>query len=387
LSLLSLGCATTGAGDPPLLDGASTAVRGQDESWSERINPQQWLDAVKEAAGFGPDRAIAEKAFEQAEARFVEAARLEGSARRAPFKEAAALYKTATKRWPDSALEEDALFMLSESYFFADDYPEAASTYEQLVKKYPNTRHMDTIDQRRFAMGRYWLDYHDQNPNLRVAPNLLASERPMFDTFGHGIRVLDKIRFDDPTGKLADDATMAAGLAYFKRQDFLRADELFADLRRSFPNSEHQFRAHLLGLQCKVKIYQGPQYSLQPMDEAEQLVKQIHRQFPKESEEHREFLAKAWQEVRLNKAQHDWEMARYYHRRKEHAAARQYYERVRQEYADTSLAEEATEQLAGIQDAPDKPGQPLPWVAQMFPTPDREKPLVARNPLGGETTR
>src|SRR5690606_40013823 len=122
------------------------------------------------------------------------------------------------------------------------------------------------------------------------------------------------------------------------------------------------------------------------MDEAEQLIKQKHREFPKEAEEHREFLAKAWQEVRLNKAQHDWEMARYYHRRKEHAAARQYYERVRQEYADTSLAEEAKEQLASIQDAPDKPGQPLPWVARMFPTPDREKPLVAQNPFG-ETTR
>jgi outer membrane protein assembly factor BamD (BamD/ComL family) len=380
------GCATTGAELPPPENGSPVAMRGQDdEGWTDRLNPKHLVAAVKNAAGFGPDRGIAEAAFERGEKLFVESTRQEGNPRKAGFKRAAEQYKTAAERWPDSALEEDALFMLSESYFFADHYPSASSTYEQLIKKYPNTRHMDTIDQRRFALARYWVDHHELNPDLPITPNVISKDRPLFDKFGHGVRVLDKIRFDDPTGKLADDATMAAGMAQFKQANFVRADELFSDLRRSFPNSEHQFRAHLLGLQCKLKIYQGPQYSLQPMDEAEQLLKQIHRQFPKETEEHREFLAKAWQDVRLNKAQHDWEMARYYHKRKEHAAARQYYVRVREEYGDTSLAQEAATELASIRDAPDKPDQALPWVARMFPTNEREQPLVARNPLDNVT--
>jgi outer membrane protein assembly factor BamD (BamD/ComL family) len=382
-----VGCAGIGTRERLPDSGPPMAVRGQqvDDSWTDRLSPKRFVSAVKQATGFGPDRRIAEEAFERAEKLFVEATRQEGSGRKAAFKRAAEEYKKAAERWPDSSLEEDALFMLAESNFFADHYPAASATYEELIHKYPNTRHMDTIDQRRFAMGRYWVEHHEENPDLPITPNLISKDRPLFDKFGHGIRVLDKIRFDDPTGKLADDATMAAGLAQFKQNNFARADELFGDLRRSFPNSEHQFRAHLLGLQCKLKIYQGPQYSLQPMEEAEQLLKQIHRQFPQESEEHREFLAKAWQDVRLNMAQHDWEMARYYHKRKEHAAARQYYQRVRKEYADTSLAKEATEALASIQEAPDKPDQPLPWVARLFPTPDREKPLVARNPLDNVT--
>jgi hypothetical protein len=85
--------------------------------------------------------------------------------------------------------------------------------------------------------------------------------------------------------------------------------------------------------------------------------------------------------VRLNKAQHDWELARYYHRRKEYAAARTYYEQVRKNYSDTNLGREATENLTEIAAEPPKPEQPLPWLADLFPTPDREKPLVARNPL------
>jgi outer membrane protein assembly factor BamD (BamD/ComL family) len=378
------GCAATSPFElPPPENGPTAQVRGQDEdaSWSDRLNPKRLVTSVKEAAGYGPDRSIAEQAFEEGERLFVQATGQQGSARRDGFKQAAEKYKSAAARWPDSTLEEDALFMLSESYFFADRYPAASATYERLVKKYPNTRHMDTIDQRRFALAQYWIEHHEKNPDLPITPNVLARDRPVFDKFGHGVRVFDKIRFDDPTGKLADDATMAAGLAQFKRANYMRADELFADLRRSFPDSEHQFRAHLLGLQCKMKIYQGSQYSLQPMDEAEQLIKQIQRQFPKEAQEHREFLAKAWQEVRLNKADHDWQMARYYHKRKEHGAARQYYERVRDDFGDTSLGKDAVEMLAQIADEPAKPDQPLPWVARMFPTPDREKPLVARNPL------
>jgi outer membrane protein assembly factor BamD (BamD/ComL family) len=384
LVLLISGCATTrGVSLPPPLQGAPPVVRGQDddESWSDRLSPKRISASIKQAAGYGPNREKAEAAFEEGEKLFVEATSLKGSERRERFKEAAGKYKTAADRWPDSSLEEDALFMLSESYFFADRYPPASSTYERLVKKYPNTRHMDTIDQRRFALARYWVEHQEANPDWPITPNLIARERPLFDKFGHGVRVLDKIRFDDPTGKLADDATMAAGLAEFKAGDYMRADELLTDLRRSFPNSEHQFRAHLLGLQCKLKIYQGSQYSLQPMDEAEELIKQIQRQFPQEAQEHAKYLAKAWQEVRLNKADHEWQMARYYHKRKEHAAARQYYERVRDEFGDTSLAKQAVAELEEIADAPPKPEQPLPWVASLFPTPERQKPLVARNPL------
>ncbi len=382
--LVAVGCSTAGRIDAPGPHRDSgLEVRGQNEGKgiANFLDPRNVTQKVKVATGFGPNRAIAEEAFREAETRFIEATRLEGKERRGKFDEAAKYYQKAADRWPDSSLEEDALFMLAESNFFADRYPDAAKAYEILVKKLPNTRHMDTIDRRRFALAKYWVDHHVANPDLPITPNFIARERPLFDKFGHAVRVFDKIRFDDPTGKLADDATMAAGLANFQEGKYQQADDLLTDLRQSFPDSEHQFQAHLLGLQCKLKIYQGPEYSLTPMDQAEELIKQMFRQFPQESEQHREFLTKAWEQVRLNKADHDFSMARYYHRRKEMMAARQYYERVRDNFSDTSLGKEATKILAEIADAPPKPDQPLPWLANMFPTPERDKPVLARNPL------
>ena len=94
-----------------------------------------------------------------------------------------------------------------------------------------------------------------------------------------------------------------------------------------------------------------------------------------------EFLETAWRETRKNKALHDWAVAAYYDRRKDFGAARYYYERIAKNYSDTSLSKDATDRIAEISDRPDKPKQKLPWLAKLFPTPEREKPLVATNPL------
>lgn len=381
----AFGCRSQGTlAVPGSSSNAALEFRGQNEEkerWADFLDPKKISKKAKVAFGYGPDRPIAERNFQEGEAMFVEATKLTGEAREDRFEEAAKKFEVAADRWPDSTLEEDALFMLSESNFFANRYPEATSAYELLVKKYPNTRHMDIIDRRRFAIGKYWVEHHQTHPDLPITPNLFAKERPLFDKFGNAIRVFDKIRYDAPMSRVSDDATLAAGIALFREEKYQRADELFTDLRQTFPDSEHQFQAHLLGVQCKLKIYQGPDYSVTPMDEAEQLIRQMARLFPQETQEHREFLTKAWQQVRLNKAQHDFQMARYYHRRKEFEAARQYYARVRDNYSDTSLGKESVEILAEIGDAPPKPDQALPWLANLFPTPEREKPLVARNPL------
>ena len=45
--------------------------------------------------------------------------------------------------------------------------------------------------------------------------NLTDKQRPWSDTFGHAVRIYDRMRLDDPTGKLADDATIAAANALF----------------------------------------------------------------------------------------------------------------------------------------------------------------------------
>ena len=327
-------------------------------------------------AGYGPNRDKAHKLFAEAETEYKRGAEQTGQARTAAFNSAAVKFAQAAESWPDTALQQDALFYAGEAYFFTDQYTKANESYEKLVKAFPNNRHMDVVDQRRFTIAKWWLDETDKAPEQWWMLNLTDQTRPWRDTRGHALRVFDRIRVDDPTGRLADDATLAAGNAKFQRGDYVRADEFYSDLRKNYPNSEHQFNAHFLGLKAKLLSYQGSSYAGQSLEDAEKLVKQIRRQFPRDYEQEREFVDRAWAEIRYKSAEREYDRGAYYERRGENRAASMYYQTVVEKFADTPLAQKSEDRLAAIQGRPAVPVQQAPWLVQLFPEPDKIKPVV-----------
>ena len=230
----------------------STADIAEDEtSFWDSMSPLNWsknaTKSYKKLTGQEPKPDLARELYTQAEEKYRQAVANESPEQRNKLLlEAAEKYAEAAKRWPDSALEQDGLYMAGESYFFADSYVKANGMYEKLIKQYPGTKHMDTIDARRYTIAQYWLELTTEDPENMFAINMTNRRKPWRDTRGHGLRVYDKIRIDDPSGKLADDATLAAANAHFVAQDYFKADEYYGDLRKAFPSSEHQFKAHFL---------------------------------------------------------------------------------------------------------------------------------------------
>lgn len=338
--------------------------------WSD-LQIQNWQKAVKKATGNGPNRQIAKETYLQAEATYKQATVNPDQPRKDQLVEAGEQYIAAADRWPGSALEQDALFMAGESYFFADYYPKANEIYERLIKTFPNSRYLDTIDQRRFSIARYWLDTNRKNPESWYAVNLLDPERPWRDTHGHALRVYDKIRVDDPTGRLADDATMAAANEHFVNRQFQKADDYYTDLRKAYPTSEHQFPAHFNGMKAKLLSYLGPNYGGTSLDEAEKLIKQMKRQFPREYAAEQEYLDRAAAEIRYKKAEKLYSTGEYFDRRSEYGGAIHYYRRVIQEFDDTPLAQRAQTRIGEIADKPPKPQQYAPWLVDLLPKRDK----------------
>lgn len=376
--LLAVGCASFNKPEVDPLYGLN------DERESDRgmfAKPtEKLLTSAKAAMGLGPDESAAREHYQRAMRIYQSAADAEGDQRKEQFLDASKAFAKSADRWPSSSVEEDALFHQAESLFFAERYPRAEDKFAMLVKKYANTKYIDTLSKRRFQMAKYWLDHYQQDKDLPVTPNLTAKDRPVFDKYGHAIRILEQIRLDDPTGELADDATMLAASASFREGKYYRADEFLTDLRRSFPSSQHQYAAHMLGLRCKVELYQGPSYDAGPLDAAEELIKQMRRQFPTESAKDTELLATAWKDVRMNRAIREMKLAQYRDRRNEVRAARTQYEKIVRDYSDTSLAQNAEERLAQLGGRPDLPPQRLQWLARVFPTTEPEQPLLATRP-------
>jgi outer membrane protein assembly factor BamD (BamD/ComL family) len=354
---LAGGCATLGQGNSSASRDSSSSASGrqplfQDDApgasdgltWSD-FSIDKLGKTGKKLIGQGPNRDIARQLYQAADADYRRAAETQGPERARLFAAAAPQFAAAAERWPDSALAMDALFMAGESHFFADNYPQANKQYEKLVKAFPNNKYMDVVDQRRFAIAKYWIDKTHESPEAFYYVNFFDNSRPGKDARGSGVRVY-------------------------------KADEYYTDLRKAYPTSEHQFLAHFLGLKAKLNNYDGPAYSGAPLDEGEKLIKQMRRQFPQESEREREYLDRAAAEIRFHKAERLSFLARYYDRRAEYRAAEHYYARVVNEFNDTPLAARAQERIGQIADLPPVPPQKAQWLVNLLPESDPVKPLL-----------
>lgn len=296
----------------------------------------------------------------------------------AEYQKAGRQFEKAVRAHPGSAIAQDAQFMAAESYFFADHLVSAEKAYGVLQKEFPNSRHNDRAAARQFSIAQYWIETEKAGAGKIMPVNFVDKKRPWFDVDGHGIRVLDQIRFDDPTGKLADDATMAAAVEHFRQGRYLEADEFLTDLRETFTDSEHLFNAHLLGIRCKMEMYAGPRYSRLVLDEASTLINQTRQRFPDKMRdpEVSELIARAAAEVDFRLAEKVAVRAEYREKRGEYGAARQYYQELLVKHDKTPFADQARARLAAVEDKPALPEKRLAFLTKIFPEGRRAKPLV-----------
>ncbi len=296
------------------------------------------------------------------------------------FARAAKIFGRAADAEPGSALSQDAMFMQAESLFFADKLTAASDVYQKLQKDYPRNRHNDRVAARLFEISQYWIDTEKANARSWWSLNLFDPTRPRLDVDGHAVRVLDQIRYDDPTGRLADDATMAAAAEYIRQGKYEMADEFLTDLRETFPDSEHFFLAHLLGIRAKLEVYAGPEYSGLMLEEAEKLVNQTRQRFPDKmrDQETADMIARAAAEVAYRRSEHLFARAQYREKKGENRAASEYYQKILDDYPSTPIADKARERLEKTSTRPPVPRQRLSWLKAVFPDSKRSPPLVTK---------
>ena len=324
----------------------------------DQLDPKYAYERVKSVVGQGPDQEAATTAFATGKSLYAQK----------NYREAVEHFEAAANKATEPALQQDARFMHAEALFFSDQYTDANDAYLQLVTDFPSTQYLDKAIARQSAIARFWHDLHNSDPKWPVTPNLFDPKRPRFDTLGHALKTYENIRLNDPTGPLADDALMATANAHFLRGYWDDADYHYELLRREYPNSPHQLNAHLLGLQSKLRKYQGADYDANALEEAKQLSKQLRIQFGHElPAEEQARLREIEAMINRNRATRDWEMAKFYEEREYYKAARYYYTQLIEGFPNSELATQAREQIAAIRDKPDTPPERLGWLMQVFP--------------------
>jgi recombinational DNA repair protein (RecF pathway)/outer membrane protein assembly factor BamD (BamD/ComL family) len=311
----------------------------------------------KKMTGRGPNEPVAREALTEGDELF----------RQGKYKQAISHYKKAIDRWPDSVIEEDAMWQLAECLFFTDQYPKAEDAYTELVKKYANTRYLDRVAQRQFLIGQYWLAIDEQLHLPVLVPNVIDRSRPLFDTPGRALKAFEHVRLNDPRGDLADDSIMATANAHFVDRQWLDADYFYELLRTEYPDSDFLLQAHLFGLQAKLQAYQGAAYEGGVLDEAELLADQVLVQFPDQlSTEDEERVMKARAEIAAQQATRHWDRAEFYAKGKHYSSARIYYAMIARDYPRTMLAERARSRLGDLEGLEDVSDNPLPMLTQLL---------------------
>ena len=360
---------------PETVDQTTSAVSTAGEGLVDRLSSTNRL--VGFVTGTNEDLPKAKRLYQRGDALFKEAVEAPKGTRDGIFSDAAGLFKDAGEEAPGSGLQQDAMFMEGEALFFANELNAARDVFETLQKEFPRNRHSDRAAARLFSISKYWIDVSKSGSDSWYTLNFFDSKRPFRDVDGHAVKVLDQIRYDDPTGKLADDATMAAAAEHIRNEQYETADEFLADLRETFTDSDHLFLAHVLGIRCKLEIYRGPRYSERVLDEAGTLVEQTRRRFPAElrEEKYNELVARASAEIDYHKAEKLAFRARYREKQKEFGAARELYRKLLKDHPTTPQADQAREVLAKIEALPASPTKSLAFLAKVFPSSKRSSPL------------
>jgi outer membrane protein assembly factor BamD (BamD/ComL family) len=378
------------AGPPPVIpaelpsaSAGGTSIRDVKEKEKEEkkgfdlsdLAPENIYKNIKNSAGYGPNEKIAHDTLQEGKALYAEK----------KYKEAEAKFATAADRWPDSPVEEDALFMQGESQFFSDQYAKAHDTYGGLLKKYVNTRYLDTVAAREFAIGQYWEQRYDAHPTWPTTPNLTDNTLPMFGTFTYAVQAYERVRQYDPTGPRADAALMALGNLYFRHGQWEEAAQQYDTLRKEYANSKYQMPAHLLDLQAKMRIYQGTPYDDTPLREAKKIADQTLSQFGNKLGPERERVAQARAQIVEEMANREFTRGEYYAQHSAYGAARLYYKSVIDGYPGTEMAKRATARMEQYRNEPNEPPKQFAWLTGIFEPkrqqeqPDRRDEMVTKD--------
>ena len=132
----------------------------------------------------------------------------------------------------------------------------------------------------------------------------------------------------------------------------------------------------MLELEARLKSYQGKDYDDTPLVKSDEILHSIVKQFPKRSKENLEYLEQQSSSIQTMMAERDYSMGEYYESKGENLAATFHYSKLKDRMDGSPVSDQINERIAALEDKPARPVQPAQWLVNMFPDPDRPKPVI-----------
>ncbi|MGD0060413.1 MAG: outer membrane protein assembly factor BamD [Verrucomicrobiia bacterium] len=141
------------------------------------------------------------------------------------YRRAIPAYRRVIARWPLSSSTQEARMGLAECYSAIAYHYKAFQTYQELIKKNPNTPHFDEVLQREFEIANLFLAGDRQKAwGIRWFPSM-----------DRAVEVYEQVVKNGPYSPVAIDAQFRIGLVYEKERDYLSAVHAYEKLMERYP--------------------------------------------------------------------------------------------------------------------------------------------------------
>lgn len=254
----------------------------------------------------------------------------------------------------------EAELLLAETYFQEQDFYAAYEHFELVVEN---------------ATGE--LFYHALEREMDVARAFLAG-RPRIlwkifrlPAYDDGVEILGRIWERVPGTRLGEDALKMRADFEFERGNLGVAQDEYANLAREYPNGRYAAYALLRAAAAGEGSYPGARFDDRSLLLAEQRYRQTQENFPADAR--RQHVSVRLDGIREQRAEKDFEIARWYERTRQTGAAIFYYRLVLSDWPGTLAETHASARLEALGAQPlERGGQPEPAEPETRPISDTE---------------
>ena len=253
---------------------------------------------------------------------------------RKDYKRAIKEFRKLLKTYKESRESAEAQYLLGRCYEEDGDYYRAFLEYRKTVQTYPSTKRFEEILEREYQIGNYFL---------------AGKKRKFFGTAAiipardKAVEVFQAIVDDGPFSEHGQLSQYKLGLAHMSLGDYEAAVTAFEQVIARYPDSPLVDDARFQIAQASLKGTFRAGYDQSPTALAARELAAFVREYP-DSDLHPQAVTRL-KELRERQAQHEFEVGRFYERRKRSASARVYYETIVAEFSDTAWAPQAAAKL------------------------------------------
>jgi TolA-binding protein len=270
----------------------------------------------------------------------------------------------ADNTYNPTMLAEKARFYEGECLRERKKLPDAAASYNRMLQDFPAGAYRQQACDRMYEIAYGWLE-SDTLADIEAeqagkappwwqraakAPNVFDNTRPLFDTEGEALRVLDNVQTHDLIGPNADKALFWLGYVNFYRGRFEEADQYFSSLVETHKDSKLRPTALRLAIMAKNNSTGGSAYDSAKASEALQLVHHAEATEPAYTRDEKEsaWLTRQKMAILMQLADKEFEQAQYYERTGHLPSAYFKYQLVCRQYPGTKYSDLAKMRLAEL---------------------------------------